>query len=193
MKCRWSLSAVFAVCLAHGQQSTGGGTGNGTVGTVLPQVAPGLQQNNTINSGGGISFVTRRTPTAVTANQARGFFAAGGVNLGGAAVGAGGGSVGAVDNLPITAGVQRRPVALPSESELASTAAAAQRGDAKAQARLEEYRRALTGQAAPPTSGPTPTAAVPTTVLRATRTANPSEAKHTVTTATPLKAGTPGK
>lgn len=150
MKSFWILAAMVSVVGANAQQSTGGNAGSGGVGTVLPQVAPGLQQNNNNNNGGGISFVTRRTPTAVTANQARGFFAAGGVNLGGAAVGAGGGSVGGVDSSPITAGVERQPVVLPTEAELARLAAAAQRGDAKAQARLAEYRRALTaGNTAP--------------------------------------------
>lgn len=151
MKSFWILAATVSFLGANAQQSSSGNAGSGGVGTVLPQVAPGLQQNNNNNNnGGGISFVTRRTPTAVTANQARGFFAAGGVNLGGAAVGAGGGSVGGVDSSPITAGVERQPVVLPTEAELARLAAAAQRGDAKAQARLAEYRRALTaGNTAP--------------------------------------------
>ena len=169
MNCHWILALAVLIPSARAQQVGGGTTGSGTVGTVLPQVVPGMQQNN--NAGGGISFVTRRTPTAVSAHQARGFFGAGGVNLGGAAVGAGGGSVGGLEAAPITAGANRRSVALPSEVELASTAAAAQRGDAKAQARLAAYRRALTGANAPAVAAPV--AAVAPQPVRTTKTPEP--------------------
>jgi hypothetical protein len=157
MNWHWILAAAVFIPTARAQQVGGGATGSGTVGTVLPQVAPGLQQNN--NAGGGISFVTRRTSTAVSASQAGGFFAAGGVSLGGATAGAGGSSVGGGSAGGMAAGLvaaeaTRRSVALPSEVELASTAAAAQRGDAKAQARLAEYRRALTGANAPAVAAP---------------------------------------
>lgn len=173
MNSHWILAAMMLVPGARAQQAGGGATGSGTVGTVLPQVAPGMQQNNNNNAGGGISFVTRRTPTAVGANQARGFFAAGGVNLGGAAVGAGAGSVGGMETAPITAGVNRRSVALPTEAELANTSAAAQRGDAKAQARLAEYRRALTGGSATVVTPPAPTAAA-----QPVRAAKPQDPKY---------------
>ena len=163
MNCHWILALAVLIPSARAQQVGGGTTGSGTVGTVLPQVVPGMQQNN--NAGGGISFVTRRTPTAVSANQARGFF--------GAAGGGGGGAprVGGLEAAPITAGANRRSVALPSEVELASTAAAAQRGDAKAQARLAAYRRALTGANAPAVAAPV--AAVAPQPVRTTKTPEP--------------------
>ncbi len=129
----------------------------------LGQVSPAFGRNG----GGGISYVTRPTPTATAMGTAQGFFAAGGVNVGGAATAASGAGV-AVGSAPaLIAGVAapRSPAPpVPSDKELAILANAANRGDARAQARLAIAARAMLARdeaaaAAPPAPVPAPTAA----------------------------------
>lgn len=140
--------AFASISLAlSAQQATQ--SGSGSLGAVLPQVAPGMQQNN--NNGRGISFVTRPTPTAATASLARGFFAAGGVQLGGGAAAAGAGAPGAVGSgnavFAAKPGSKATPPAVASNAEINRLAAAASRGDARAQARLAEIGRAIVANA----------------------------------------------
>ena len=152
MKFRGTLALASLTVALSAQQATPSGSGSGTIGTVLPQVAPGMQQNNN-NNGRGISFVTRPTPTAATASLARGFFAAGGVQLGG-----GGGAAAAGAGTGATAGngaavFASKPApkaatpAVPSTVEINRLTIAASRGDARAKARLAEIGRAMAADA----------------------------------------------
>jgi hypothetical protein len=139
---------------------------SGSIGTVLPQVAPGQQQNN--NNGRGISFVTRPTPTAANASLARGFFAAGGVNLGGNGAIVTTPGANSSDNSSVIARTAPQKSAIPSNAELSRIAAAAQRGDARAQARLVEIGRAMTEQPIPASTVSSP-AAPPSTAAARTK------------------------
>lgn len=149
MKFRGTLALASLTVALSAQQATPSGSGSGTIGTVLPQVAPGMQQNNN-NNGRGISFVTRPTPTAATASLARGFFAAGGVQLGGAAA-AGAGTGATAGNGAAVFASKPAPKAatpaVPSTVEINRLTIAASRGDARAKARLAEIGRAMAADA----------------------------------------------
>ena len=149
MKFRGILALASLTVSLSAQQATQ--SGSGTIGTVLPQVAPGMQQNNN-NNGRGISFVTRPTPTAASASLARGFFAAGGVQLGGGGAAAAGAGTGATAGSG-AAVFASKPApkatapAVPSTIEINRLTVAASRGDARAKARLAEIGRAMAADA----------------------------------------------
>jgi len=124
----------------QGQQSQTSAAGSAVS---LPQVSPGASQNQ---SRGGISFVTRPTPTAVRMATAQGFFGAGGISLGAANNPA----PGANGNAPSANGpaliAQKSAHTQVSDRELSRLAVAANRGDVRARARLTEIGLALTAQ-----------------------------------------------
>ncbi len=140
----WMTVVTLLGFVAHGQgqQSQTGVAGSSAVS--LPQVSPGAGLNQ---SRGGISSVTRPTPTAVRMATAQGFFSAGGVSLGAANNPAPGVNVNpSSGNGPALIGRKSVPTQV-SDRELSRLAAAANRGDVRAQARLTEIGLALVAQA----------------------------------------------
>jgi hypothetical protein len=137
------------VARAQGQQAQTGVAGTSAVS--LPQVSPGTGLNQ---SRGGISSVTRPTPTAVRMATAQGFFSAGGVSLGAARNPAPGVNVNPASGTgPALIGHKSVPAQV-SDRELSRLAAAANRGDTRARARLTEIGLAMVSQADTGTAAP---------------------------------------
>lgn len=137
------------VARAQGQQAQAGVAGTSAVS--LPQVSPGTGLNQ---SRGGISSVTRPTPTAVRMTTAQGFFSAGGVSFGAARNAAPGVNVNPASGTgPALIGHKSVPAQV-SERELSRLAAAANRGDTRARARLTEIGLAMVSQADSGTAAP---------------------------------------
>lgn len=143
MRCLIALVVLAgaATSLVAQQATTSTGTGNFNVA----QVVPGMNGNR----GGGIRYVTRPTPTATSMATAQGFFAAGGVRVGGT-VGANGtavagapGAAGVAASGVIATAPRTTPTVIPSDSEMRLLAAAAHRGDAAAKARLTAIGQAM--------------------------------------------------
>ena len=137
MRCVALALLLCATSVGFAQQSSIS-TGNFNLG----QVSPAFGRNG----GGGISYVTRPTPMATAVSTAQGFFAAGGVNVGGVAAGSAGGGVAVANGPALIAGTAapRTPAPqVPSDKELARLANAANRGDARAQAQLAIAARAM--------------------------------------------------
>lgn len=143
MRCLIALVVLASAApAAVAQQAT---TSTSTGNFNVAQVVPGMNGTR----GGGISYVTRPTPTANAMATAQGFFAAGGVRVGGtvgangaAVAGTAGASAGAAPGVLATAPKAPATV-IPSDREMRILAAAANRGDAAAKARLSAIGQAM--------------------------------------------------